>query len=195
MTINEILRMSLLKFAQNIEYLIKIGVPVEIAPDLLDFLKSNQEDIKWMLAKIKDNQGLTLEQYKQLYYETKERNSVDPQIVEWANKINPTNAKWLIRLASKKLVRMGNDDQKLRAMLRNFEVVKERGLIPVEQRDIMRYKNDRELYEVIKPFLMMGHADDIMIPEDAPGLLYNGQGLKWKTKTLLPDSPKEPTGA
>lgn len=170
--------MSLLKFAQNIEYLIKIGVPVEIAPDLLAFLKSNPEDIKWMLAKIKEHPNSKLEQYKQIYYDTKERNKIDPAIIEWANKVSIAHSKWLIRLATNKLVRMGEDDGKLRAMLRNFEVLKERKLIPIEQRDILKYKSDKDLYETIKPFLMLGHSDDILIPEEAEGLLYSGSGIQ-----------------
>jgi len=170
--------MSLLKFAQNVEYLIKIGVPPDVAPELLAFLKTYPEDVKWMLAKIKDNRGLSMEQYGAIYHETKERNSVDPRMIEWAEGVNETCSKWLIRLAKAKIVRMGQDDDKLRAMLRTFEVVKERELIPIDQRDINKYKNDQELYDVIKPFLMMGQTSEILIPEDAPGLKYSANGIQ-----------------
>ena len=92
--------------AQNVPYLVnKLGVRPEVADGLLAFLKSHPDDIKWMLVKIGNNPGKTLEEYQAIYNETKNRGNVRVDPVEAKikelNITNPSNKLFLYRYGKK----------------------------------------------------------------------------------------------
>jgi hypothetical protein len=173
--------MPLIRLAQNVDYLQKIGVPPEAAPDLLVYLRSLLKDeVKWFLPEIKKHPGLALEDYLAMFRDMRERfeAAYDPAIKEWAMGLNREYWKWLANLAINKLIRMGQDDEKMKTLLNLFDLAKKRKFLPEEQRDITKFKSDKDLFNVLRPFLMQGKSDEIIIPDDEPGLVYNQNGIQ-----------------
>ena len=74
-----------------------------------------------------------------------------PEIVDWAVSINNKYAVWLANMASKGILKPGEDDKKTINTLFNFDKVKRLRDFP--EKDINKFKNYGDLIQAIEPFL------------------------------------------
>jgi len=76
----------------------------------------------------------------------------NPEIVDWAVKLNNKYAVWLANMATQQTVRPGEDDEKLTEVLEQFNKVKNLSGFHYSK-DIGQYKSYGDLVKAIGPFL------------------------------------------
>jgi len=86
------------------------------------------------------------------------------KIISWAIKLSNKHARWLCYLAKNNLIRIPEDNDKLKNKLKQFEVYKR--FMPIEKRDINSYKDYAELAQILEPYLgMMGRREEVKFKE------------------------------
>lgn len=166
--------------------LVSFGVPQENLSPILDYIMTlSKDEIGKVFPQIKKNPQITIDELKEFKILTPEeraqkqleKKDVPIEILNWAKSIDPKYIDWLIKQAlAKEVMTNGEDDEKVKDILKSFDKLKKKADFPKENKDINMYEKFSDLFELVKN-LMPKSEEPIPVGDDQD-IMYDEDGIK-----------------
>jgi hypothetical protein len=166
--------------------LVSFGVPEENLTPILDYITTlSKDEIGKIFPQIKKNPQITIDELKNFKILTPEerakqqleKKDVPIEILNWAKAIDPKYIDWLSKQAiAKEVMINGEDNDKVKDVLKGFDKLKKKSDFPKENKDINMYEKFSDLFELVKN--LVPKSEEPLPGESDQDVMYNQDGIK-----------------